>query len=151
MESAPPEEAPPEPTQAPPDEPPSDPIGTNITGSGPADGFGLGRSSGSGGLGGNGTGRGGGNRFGQYNGVATSKIRSVLTSNRKTRSVAFPPIKVRLWVDENGRITRVQAEPTGNADVDAQLRDLMGQQLPSAPPEGMKMPIVLRTSMRRPS
>lgn len=146
-----PEEAPdsnPEPAA----EDPAPALGTGITGDGPPDGFGLGTKGGGGRPGGiGGTGRGG-SKYGAYAGKIQRTIVDALKAHRKTRSASVA-VKVRVWADATGRITRVAlGGTTGDPKLDAALRDevLTGLQLPEPPPDGMPMPIVMRITGQRP-
>lgn len=133
--------------QPPPDEPP---IGTNIKGDGGNDSFGLGNKAGNGRLGGN---NGNGSRFGSYAGQVQARIEEALRSNRKTRD-ANMSVKVRIWPDSTGRVTRAQlAGSSGDPAVDAAIQNevLNGLQLREPPPPGMPTPILLRLSARRPN
>ena len=136
-----------------PDEPPAVDIGTNISGDGPPDAFGLsGRSRA-----GSGTGTGSGNaqqrsRWGWYASQVQTRIQSAIRNNRVTRAANLRA-DVKIWADSTGRVVRASiASSTGNAALDAALRDqvLTGLQLSEPPPEGMPMPIVLRVTARRP-
>jgi outer membrane biosynthesis protein TonB len=127
-------------------------LGTNIAGNGPPDGFGLsgnsGRSPGS--LGG--SGRSAASRFGWYANQVVRSVGDALRQNPRTRNASFD-IKVRIWADVVGRVTRVKLmETTGDVAVDAAISNqvLNGFQLPDAPPAGMPMPIVMRLTARRP-
>ena len=130
-------------------EPPKDepPIGTGIKGDGPADSFGLGGGSGNGGPGGG----NGGSKWGWYAGQVSSRIQSALQQNRKTRSASMN-VKVRVWPDPAGRISRAQvAGSTGDPALDAAISEtLTGLQLQEPPPTGMPAPIVLQIAARRP-
>ena len=131
---------------------PSPAIGTNITGNGPADGFGLG-ANGKGMMGGGNRGGAAGSRFGWYANQVTKSISDALSQNPRTRSASFN-IKVRIWSDAGGRITRAKlAELTGDPVVDDAIRHevLDGFQLKEPPPDGMPMPIVMRLIARRPN
>lgn len=128
-------------------------MGTNIQGDGP-DSFGLAKGGGGGLIGGRGTGKGGGggSKFGAYAGQVQSRVVDALRNHKKTRSAALN-VKVRVWADSTGRITRATLSGTsGDAAVDRAIRDeiLTGLQLSSPPPEGMPMPIVMRLSATRP-
>ncbi len=128
-------------------------LGTNIKGNGPADGFGLGRRdtgifSGQGGGGGQST----GNRFGSYFTGVKEALSDALRQNALTRTASFN-IKVRIWADLTGRITRAKlVESTGDPAVDQAIKSgvLIGRQLPDTP-EGMSMPIELHLTARRPN
>jgi len=147
-----PEEAPksdPEPVAAEPA-----PMGTNIQGDGP-DSFGLAKGGGGGGMiGGTGRGKGGGgSKFGTYAGQVQSRVADALRNHKKTRSAALN-VKVRVWVDPAGRVTRATlAGTSGDTAVDRTIRDevLTGLQLQTQPPEGMPMPIVMRITATRPN
>lgn len=138
-----PEEKPKDIPEKPPDEPP---IGTNIKGDGKGDNFGL---SGSGG---NGFGGGGGSRFDWYAGQVQRGVADALRNNSKTREATLS-VKVRVWADATGRISRAELiGSTGDPALDQALRDqvLLGLQLSEGPPEGMPMPVLLRLTARRP-
>ena len=61
-------------------------------------------------------------------------------------------ITARVWIDSTGRITRAETQSSGDAALDAALRNevLSGMQLSGPPPEGMKMPVNLKLNARRP-
>lgn len=150
-----PEEKPveePKPEPPAPDEPPAAPLGTDLQGDG-ADGFGL-SGRGNGMIGGTGTGgRGpGGSKWGWYAGQVQSRVVDALQRNKRTKSAAMS-IKVRIWADATGRVTRASiAGSSGDPAVDRALEQevLTGLQLSQPPPEGMPMPIVLRITAKRP-
>ena len=104
--------------------------------------------------GGRGTGKGGGgSKYGLYSGQVQSRVVDALRNHKKTRAAALD-IKVRIWLDATGRVSRATISGTsGKADVDAAIRDeiLTGLQLQNPPPEGMPMPIVMRISAARPN
>ena len=146
-----PEEAPkPDPVTA---DPEPAPMGTNLQGDGP-NAFGLAHGSGSGMIGGTGRGKAGaGSKFGAYASQVQSRVVDSLRNHKKTRSAAMN-LKVRVWADSTGRITRATLSGTsGDATVDRAIRDevLTGLQLQAPPPEGMPMPIVMRLSATRPN
>jgi TonB family protein len=128
-------------------------LGTSIQGNGPPDAFGLGRHdtgifSGQG-VGG---GQGVGNRFGSYFSGVKEALSDALRQNPLTRDASFN-IKVRIWADLTGRITRAKlVESTGDAAIDQAIKTvvLIGRQLPDTP-SGMNMPIELHLTARRPN
>jgi periplasmic protein TonB len=142
------EETKPEPAEA-----PSPSLATGIQGSGPADGFGLG-SKGGGFLSGGGNGsRSGASRFGWYATQVIKSLSAALSQHQRTRNATFS-VKVRIWPDLTGRITRAKlAESTGDPALDEALKNeiLIGFQLQEAPPDGMPLPIVMRLTARRPN
>ncbi|MEI7928292.1 MAG: TonB C-terminal domain-containing protein, partial [Verrucomicrobiales bacterium] len=73
-------------------------------------------------------------------------ISSALRANARTRSARFS-IRVAIWADSTGRVTRAKLLGTsGDPGVDQAIQSevLTGMQLSEAPPEGMPMPIQLR-------
>lgn len=137
------------------DNPPPSALATGIKGDGP----GMGLASSGNGLGGGNTigGKtgegGGGGKWDRYAGQVQTKIAEALRKNDKTKSASIGGLQVRIWPDATGRITRATlAGSTGNTAVDAAIQNeiLNGLQLAEAPPAGMKLPIVLRLSAKRP-
>ena len=105
-------------------------------------------------IGGTGTGKGGsGSKYGMYAGQVQSRVVDALKAHKKTRASTLN-IKVRIWLDSTGRVTRATISgTTGKPDVDSAIRDeiLTGLQLQSPPPDGMPMPIVMHLSATRPN
>jgi protein TonB len=141
----------PKPDDKPKDEPPKEVIGTNIRGDGPPDGFGVGSGKGGGFLGSAGGAGPKGSRWGYYAGDVQCKIANALRSNSVTRSAALD-IRVRVWPDPSGRVTRAQlVASTGNSSIDAALKNQVLNGLPlEPPPAGMPMPIVVHLLAKRP-
>ena len=134
---------------------PANALGTNLTGNGPADGFGLGRrDQGIFAAGGNGDGRGSGaSRFGWYAAGVIQSVSDALRQNPVTRNAKFD-VRVRIWADLTGRVTRARlAGSTGDPVIDDAIKNkvLTGFQLQQPPPDGMPMPIVMRLIARRPN
>jgi TonB family protein len=105
-------------------------------------------------IGGTGKGGAGGNsKWGWYAGQVQSRVVSALRNNKRTRAAGMD-LKVRIWADASGRVTRATlAGSSGDAAVDRAIKDeiLTGLQLDQAPPEGMPMPIVMHIAARRPN
>lgn len=144
------EEKPPEAPS--PEQPPSD-LTTNLKGDG-GNNFGLSQGSGRGGSGGNGTGGGGlgGSKWGWYASGIQRSLTEALRRHPSTRNATFS-LKVRIWPDATGRVTRAQlVGSTGSPSLDEVLRNqiLTGHQLSQAPPSDMPLPIVMRLSARKP-
>ncbi|WP_341872080.1 TonB family protein [Methyloferula stellata] len=133
------------------DMPPPGPLSLDAKAVGPGDSFGLGGKPGGHGL--IGGGGGGGSRWGWYASIVQSQVETALHANPRTRS-AVMQMKVRLWADPSGRISRVQIDSSsGNPEVDAAIRNevLAGLILHEPPPKEMPMPIVMRITSRKPS
>jgi protein TonB len=140
-----PEEKPKDTPKAPDRPPAPGPVAT-----GPPSDEGIG---GGGGTGGGGTGGGGGSKYGWFAGEVQSAITDALGRNDKTRAASVK-IKVRIWSDGTGRITRAElANSTGDASLDDAIKNevLTGLQIPDSPPSDMPMPIVLRITELRPN
>lgn len=132
-------------------EPPKEALGTGVKGNGPGI-AGLGSSGNGGGFGGPKAG-GGGSKYGYYAGMVQSKVTQALQSNSRTRA-ANMQIKVRIWPDSTGRITRAKLDPstsTGDLKLDAVIENdvLTNLQLAEPPPAGMPLPIVMRLTARK--
>jgi outer membrane biosynthesis protein TonB len=141
-----PQEAKPKEAKAP-DKPPGPP---GPPASGPASDYGIG---GGGGGGGGIGGGGGGSEFGWYASEVSSRIHDALSQNQKTRMASLR-LKVRVWPDRSGRITRVElGASSGDPAVDAAIKNevLDGLVLPDPPPANMPLPIVLRIVEQRPN
>lgn len=142
------------PKEAPPDssnDPLPGPLGLDEAGKGPGDL--LSRPGGRGLIGGGGGGGGGSSRWGWYASIVQTQIEAALRSNERTRH-AVMRIQVRLWPDATGRISRVQlVSSTGNAELDAVIRDqvLGSLTLREPPPKDMPMPIITRVTALSPS
>jgi outer membrane biosynthesis protein TonB len=128
---------------------PNSPAPPGPAATGPASDFGLAGGGGGGGIGGG----GGGSKYGWYAGKVQEAIAEALRRNAKTHDASLH-VKVRIWSDNTGRITRaVLSGTSGDPSLDEAIRDevLTGLVLPEAPPSDMPMPIVLRLNEQRPN
>ena len=132
------------------DEPPKG-LGTSVKGSGPGMGLGAGRGL-DGVVGGTGNGKGNAKLASVYAAKVGSLVERNLKTNPKTRSSNLQLI-ASVWADGSGRITKATlAGTTGDVSMDEVIKNnILTGQLPEPPPEGMKMPIKLRLTARRPS
>jgi protein TonB len=132
--------------EAPADDAPS----TGIVSNAPNDGFGLKAKGGAGKrtMIGN---RSTVSTWAPYAGQAASRIADAMRRHSKLKHSSMS-ITAKVWIDSTGRITRTTIQSTGDAGLDAALRDevINGMQLSGPPPEGMKMPVNLKLSARRP-
>jgi outer membrane biosynthesis protein TonB len=140
------------PKDAPPEEnePLPGPPALDDAGKGPGD---LAGKPGGRGFIGSGGGGGGSSRWGYYASMVQTQIEAALKANEKTRH-AVMKTQVRLWADGSGRVTRVQlTSSSGDAELDAVLRDqvLSALTLREPPPKDMPMPIIMRLSAQKPS
>ena len=123
---------------------------TGITGNGPADAFGMKAK------GGRGTAivlrpKSLASILAPYSKQAATRIADAMRRHGRLKHSNLS-IKARVWIDSTGRITRADTQSTGDAALDAALRNevLSGMQLSGPPPEGMKMPLNLQLNARRP-
>ena len=75
-----------------------------------------------------------------------------MRQNDKTRDANLR-LKVRIWSDSNGRITRAELSgSSGDSSIDVAIKNevLVGLQLQEPPPAGMPMPIVMMIREQRP-
>lgn len=131
--------------EPPKDEPPPS-MGSNIKGDG-KDGFGLSGSGNGGRVGFGGNGNGNGSAYRRYAAQMQARIAEALRQDKRTRTAAFD-LRVSIWVDESGRVTRV--EPAGGGDGSI-VAGVVGVRLTEPPPRGMKMPVTAHLSARRPN
>ncbi len=128
-------------------------IGTNVTGNGPADGFGLGKNAGNGWGNGSNKSRANASKFGWYATQVSRSLADALGRNSRTKIAGFN-IQAKIWSDAGGRVTKAKlVESTGDAAVDEAIKNevLIGFQLKEPPPDDMPMPIVMRLVARRPN
>lgn len=130
-------------------------------GDGPGDAFNIagnpgGRGLLSGGGLGDGTGEGQGEiggderRFGWYYTQIKLGIEEIFRKQKKL-SMASARVELRVWVDGEGRVSRVQLiRSTGDPEVDEALQSVAGLKLKEPPPPGIHMPMVARFTALRP-
>ena len=129
--------------EKPDDKPPqAAPVSTNIAGNGP-DTFGLQRGNGDGLAFGGGGGQH--SKFGWYAVQVQGVVDEALRKTPRMRQATFN-LKVRIWPDETGRVTRAKLNgTTHDPKLDNALREaLTGLQLREPPPPGMPVPIVMQ-------
>ena len=87
----------------------------------------------------------------RYANGAASRIADAMRRHGKLKHSSLT-VMAHVWIDSTGRIIRATTDATGDAALDAALRNevLQGMQLPGPPPEGMVMPVNLKLSARRP-
>lgn len=124
--------------------PPGEDLGLDAEGVAGADGFGLRAKKGGRGL----IGGGDANRW--YAGVVQTDLQRMLSEIDELRRGRYTVV-VRIWVDEDGRLTKTEVVGTsGNSDRDRAIERALesGARLSQSPPEDMPQPIKLRISSR---
>jgi TonB family protein len=147
------------PDAPPPQSPPAGPLALAAEGEGPGDAFNLAGNPGGrsllsgGGLGdGSGAGLGGGtgSRFGWYYARIAGEIEEAFRRNQAV-SAASTRVELRIWADQDGRISRVQlVRSTGNPKFDEAIQSIVGLRLREPPPPDIPMPMIARLTARRP-
>ncbi len=124
------------------------PLGTGIKGDGP-DSFGLGTGGGGGGGGSRLASSGGGTRWAGYGSSVKTRVLDAIRADDRTR-FADGQVELGLWLDAEGRVTRVAVRRSTAADTATQaLRgDLLVGLRILPPPSDMPQPIWLRTTLR---
>ena len=93
-------------------------------------------------------------RANAYATIVQEQMQAALKANPKTRTATLQGLKIRLWADSSGRITKVQLDgSTGDTALDSVIRNevFAGLTLKEPPPKDMPMPVVTRVTERRPS
>lgn len=126
------------------DEPPPGPLGLDVQGQGPGDGFSLaGRPGGNEILGG---GTGAGNRFGWYSALVQGRISQALQRQRQLYDTRYE-VPALIWIAADGTVERVQLiESSGKPEIDRLLVRAIESmpKLPQPPPQDMPQPIATR-------
>lgn len=144
----------PEPKAADAEPPPAQDLGIDAQGGAGSDGFGLqGRPGGRDitTIGGTGDGTGLGRaQYAFYGGLVQSHLQEALGRDRRLRSVDYRAT-VRVWFAADGRIQRVElVDGSGDATVDAALRQTIAEAAPmkQPPPPEMPQPVRLQVTSR---
>lgn len=144
----------PEPKAADNEPPPAENLGVDAQGGAGSDGFGLqGRPGGRdittiGGTG-NGTGLGRA-QFAFFTGLVQSHLQEALGRNKRLRASDYRAT-VRVWFADDGRVQRVElVDGTGDAEVDAVLRQTIADAAPlkQPPPRDLPQPVKLQVTSR---
>jgi TonB family protein len=92
----------------------------------------------------------GGNRFGWYYAQLATQIEDAFR-RQKQLTAASARVDLRVWVDPDGRISKVQLiRSTGDPRVDEAIQSVVGLHLREPPPRDIPMPMVARLTARRP-
>lgn len=69
------------------------------------------------------------------------RVRAVLDATRPAPDQPTPPLVVKLWVDGQGAITRVEFAPLADAEGAADLHALLVGHRLTPPPRGLRLPL----------
>ncbi|QPF91204.1 energy transducer TonB [Bradyrhizobium commune] len=86
--------------------------------------------------------RSSGGRWGAYAHAVQSALETAMNANARTRDKPFD-VQCEMWIDPKGHVSRVQlAKPSGDADLDAALRnEILPKLALPAPASDMPMPV----------
>jgi len=158
----PPPDAPP-PSAAPaPSGPAAGPLALAAEGDGPGDAFNLAGNPGGRGLlsgGGLGDGTGGnaqlgggggtGDRIAWYGTRLATELQDAFRKKKKLETAAAR-VELRVWVDETGRVGRLQLlHSTGDREWDDAIQSVVGTRVMAPPSADIPMPLILRLTARR--
>ena len=73
---------------------------------------------------------------------AAGRLRAYLDATRPAPDQPTAPIVVKLWIDGDGTVSRIDFPPFAHAEANADLRGLVvGRRLPGTPPKDMLLPL----------
>lgn len=80
------------------------------------------------------------------------RLRAYLGATRPAPDQPTAPIVIKLWIDGDGTVSRIDHPPFAHAQANADLRALIvGQRLPSAPPKDMLLPLRIAVQLDAPA
>jgi hypothetical protein len=82
------------------------------------------------------------NRWLEADSETATRLRAYLDATRPAPDQPTAPLMLKVWIDGNGTISRIDFPPFAHAEANANLRALLvGQRLPAAPPRDMLLPL----------
>jgi len=83
---------------------------------------------------------------------AAVRLRTYLDTTRPAPDQATAPLVIKVWVEADGTITRIDHPPFSNAEANVDLRNLIvGQRLPGTPPpDDMLLPLRIAVQLDAP-
>lgn len=80
-------------------------------------------------------------------GGPASSLRLYLHQSRPAADQPTPPLVLKLWIDPQGLVSRIDFMPFADAEVDALLRSAIDGRRLSRPPSGMLQPLRLAVQL----
>lgn len=78
----------------------------------------------------------------QADNETAQRLRAYLDATRPAPDRSTTPLVLKIWVDDEGRVSRIDHPPFAHADANSDLRSLIvGQHLPGLPPQDMLLPL----------
>lgn len=70
------------------------------------------------------------------------RLRAYLDATRPSPDQPTAPLLLRIWIDGEGRVSRIEHTPFAHAEANADMRGLIaGRSLPATPPRDMLLPL----------
>lgn len=80
------------------------------------------------------------------------RLRTYLDATRPAPDQPTAPLVIKLWIDADGTVSRIDHAPFAHAEANADMRALvMGQRLPAAPPKDMLLPLRVAVQLDAPA
>ncbi|OYX63323.1 MAG: hypothetical protein B7Y88_13225 [Sphingomonadales bacterium 32-64-17] len=80
------------------------------------------------------------------------RLRSYLDATRATSDQATAPLVIKVWIERDGKISRIDYPAFAHAEANADLQALIvGQQLSAAPPSDMLLPLRIAVQLDAPT
>jgi hypothetical protein len=82
-------------------------------------------------------------------GEAPQRLRAYIDQARPTPDASPPPIRLKVWINSQGVITRIDFPPFAHAQPNMDLRSiLIGRMLPQRPPKDLLQPMRLELRLQ---
>lgn len=80
------------------------------------------------------------------------RLRAYLDAAGPALNQPIAPLVIKLWIDADGTVSRIDYPPFAHSEPNADLRGLVvGQRLPTKPPKGMLLPLRIAVQLDVPS
>ena len=80
------------------------------------------------------------------------RLRADLDAARPTPDQPTAPLVIKLWIDGEGSVSRIDFPPFAQTQANADLRALIvGQRLPGTPPKDMLLPLRIKVQLDAPA
>lgn len=77
-----------------------------------------------------------------------TRVRAYLDQTRPAEDQPTPPLLLKVWIDRDGVVERLEFTPFAHEAANADLRTaLLGRRLPESPPVGMLLPLRIAVQM----
>jgi hypothetical protein len=88
----------------------------------------------------------------QADSEAAGRLRAYLDATRPAPDQPTAPLVIKLWIDADGTVSRIEHPPFAHAEANADLSALVvGRRLPTAPPRDMLLPLRIAVQLDAPA